>query len=178
MESLVELGYAGTTTSEVQKRAGVSRGALLHHFPSRAALLADAVRYLAEMRSQDPRWNPASSARSADRVGRTIDLLWSSFHGPLFWAAMELWIASRTDPELRQVLLPQERLLGGLSRQWCDEQFGPDIVSRPHYEDFRNTLLAAMRGEALARALLPLTDRNQRHLQNWKELGRAVLAAE
>ena len=36
---LVESGYAGTTTLTIQARAGVSRGRLLHHFPSKETLL-------------------------------------------------------------------------------------------------------------------------------------------
>jgi AcrR family transcriptional regulator len=52
VDSLVEHGFAGTTTLEVQRRAGVSRGALLHHFPSKAELLVATIGHLAEMRAQ------------------------------------------------------------------------------------------------------------------------------
>src|SRR3954463_10833907 len=44
---LVEDGSAGAATLAVQARAGVSRGRLLHHFPSRAELLVAAAQYLA-----------------------------------------------------------------------------------------------------------------------------------
>jgi AcrR family transcriptional regulator len=53
VESLIEVGFARTTTLEVQRRAGVSRGALLHHFPSKAELLVAAVAHLAEMRAKE-----------------------------------------------------------------------------------------------------------------------------
>src|SRR5262245_49365185 len=43
---LVDLGYGSTTTLEVERRAGVSRGARIHHFPTKAALLASAVDHL------------------------------------------------------------------------------------------------------------------------------------
>src|SRR5512146_1580663 len=52
VESLIEVGFARTTTLEVQRRADVSRGALLHHFPSKAELLVAAVDHLAEMRAR------------------------------------------------------------------------------------------------------------------------------
>src|SRR3954471_19580098 len=53
VESLIEVGFARTTTLEVQRRAEVSRGALLHHFPSKAELLVAAVDHLAEMRARE-----------------------------------------------------------------------------------------------------------------------------
>ena len=46
VQSLVEDGYAATTTLRVQHRAGVSRGALLHHFPRREDLYVAAVHQL------------------------------------------------------------------------------------------------------------------------------------
>ena len=39
VDSLVERGYRGTTTSDVARRAGVSYGALLHHYPTKADVL-------------------------------------------------------------------------------------------------------------------------------------------
>ncbi|MEV6217467.1 helix-turn-helix domain-containing protein [Nocardia sp. NPDC051833] len=48
---LVEFGYARTTTLRVQQRAGVSRGALLHHFPSKPDMFVAAVRSVAEQQS-------------------------------------------------------------------------------------------------------------------------------
>jgi AcrR family transcriptional regulator len=53
VESLIEVGFARTTTLEVQRRAEVSRGALLHHFPSKAELLVAAIDQLAEMRARE-----------------------------------------------------------------------------------------------------------------------------
>src|ERR1700752_1418105 len=55
VESLIEVGFTRTTTLEVQRRANTSRGALLHHFPSKAELLVAAVDHLAEMRARELR---------------------------------------------------------------------------------------------------------------------------
>src|SRR3954463_3943788 len=88
---LVEDGYAGASTLAVQARAGVSRGRLLHHFPSRAELLVAAAQYLAT--------NPPAARKGRavaqmpavppgpPQVDRAIDLLWATFHEPPFWAA-------------------------------------------------------------------------------------------
>src|SRR5260370_41308098 len=50
LECLVSRGFGGTTTTEVAHRAGVSPGALLHHFPAKADLLCAAVAHLIEVR--------------------------------------------------------------------------------------------------------------------------------
>src|SRR5690242_20163945 len=140
VESLIEVGFARTTTLEVQRRADVSRGALLHHFPSKAELLVAAVDHLAVMRARElkllagqlPEERPRGDAiesgpRPKDRThlaprgplggaarARTdavIGLLWQCFSGAFFQVAMELRTAARTDPELRPVLASAERAL-------------------------------------------------------------------
>ena len=47
---LFERGYAGTTTTEIASRAGVSRGAQLHHFPRKDELVVSALEYVFELR--------------------------------------------------------------------------------------------------------------------------------
>src|SRR3954471_4979399 len=78
---LAERGYAATTTVEVARRAGVSRGAQLHHFPTKAELLAAAVEHLHAKRRAEFREAMASVPDSADRLDAGIDLLWSVCHG-------------------------------------------------------------------------------------------------
>src|SRR5919109_2573967 len=50
IEQLAEHGYGRTTTVEVAERAGVSRGALVHHFSTRSDLVLAALEYLCERR--------------------------------------------------------------------------------------------------------------------------------
>jgi len=105
VSSLVDLGFSGTTTTEVAHRAGVSLGALLHHFPSKADLLAAAVGHVLERRQAEFREAMTGVAPGVDRIDAAIDLLWSSFSGPTFTAWLELWVASRTDAELAREIL-------------------------------------------------------------------------
>src|SRR2546422_865240 len=80
VDTLIELGYARTTTLEVQRRAELSRGALLHHFPSKAGLLAATIEHLAEMRGRELRAVEVRlPAGRAARISAAIDLLWESF---------------------------------------------------------------------------------------------------
>src|SRR5882672_9007518 len=55
LECLTELGYARTTTTEIAERGGVSRGAQLHHFPTKAELVTEAVEHLFERRNEESR---------------------------------------------------------------------------------------------------------------------------
>ncbi|TSD99201.1 TetR/AcrR family transcriptional regulator [Skermania sp. ID1734] len=100
IECLVEYGYAGTTTPRVAAKAGVTRGAQVHHFPSKADLVTAAVRHLATKRAEEAIRELSKALGAEDALSRGLDLLWEIHQGPLFVAAVELWVAARTDPEL------------------------------------------------------------------------------
>jgi AcrR family transcriptional regulator len=108
LDTLVERGYAATTTTEVARRAGVSRGAQLHHFPSKAELLTAAVGHLLDRRVAEYRKAFAQTAPGADYLDAAIDLLWSMYQGPSFVAWVELWVAARTDATLRAAVVSME----------------------------------------------------------------------
>lgn len=113
IECLVELGFARTSTQEIARRAGVSRGAQLHHFPTKEALVTAAVGHLVDKRL-------AEILAAKPDPERGVEVLSEAFSGPLFYAALELWVAARTDATLREAMLPLERkvseaLMGGAS---------------------------------------------------------------
>jgi AcrR family transcriptional regulator len=178
VESLVELGYARTTTQEVQRRAGVSRGALTHHFTSKAELMLAAVDHLYEEFSSSVRQAAVDlPAESATRVRLGVELVWQRFHGPLFVAAMELWTAARTDPELRVALLPHERRLGSQLRRLAVEVFGAELARHPAAESMYQVMLTSMRGQAMTFALQPDAT-GDRFLQHWLELIEVFASGE
>jgi AcrR family transcriptional regulator len=98
LECLADLGYGATTTTEVVRRAGLSRGAQVHHFPTKAELVVAAVEHLFRRRHEEFRAAFAERERTLDAA---LDLLWEMFQGPTFDAWLELVVAGRTDPELR-----------------------------------------------------------------------------
>jgi AcrR family transcriptional regulator len=104
IECLVDLGYANTTTREVARRAGVSRGAQTHHFESKAELVVAAIERLFDR--QCLRFREGFAALPEDR--RTLDqavaLLWEIVSGPSYPAVLEVTVAGRTDPDLRVVV--------------------------------------------------------------------------
>lgn len=101
---LSELGWARTTTTEIAERAGVSRGAQLHHFPTKAELVATAVDHLFARRDEEFRAAFAALPPDVPRGPAAVDLLWSMARGPTFHAWLELVVAARTDPELKDTV--------------------------------------------------------------------------
>lgn len=176
---LVSEGYAGASTLAVQARAGVSRGRLLHHFPSREELLVAAASHLVtEMlaEAQDRAARLADSvADEAERVDRCVELIWATFQEPPFWAAMELWNAARTDEDLRAALRIEERRITTAIRAVADRIWGPAIVSSPRYPVLRELLFTSMRGVAIAYSFQDRPAATDPHLAMWKALAREML---
>jgi AcrR family transcriptional regulator len=179
VDTLVELGYARTTTQEVQSRAGVSRGALTHHFTAKADLVLAAMDHLYEEFSESVRKAAAALPDDpASRIRLGVELIWERFHGPLFVASMELWTAARTDPELRAALLPHERRLGAQLRELSVEVFGERVARHPASEAVYQVLLTSMRGQAMTYALQPDAPRTVPHLQHWLAIADAFARAD
>src|SRR4051812_49868558 len=87
IDCLIKYGWSGTTTTIVAETAGVSRGAQLHHYPTKSALVLAAVEHLTQRRADELRAEAAAlPATAPDRTERVIDLLATAFTGPLFHA--------------------------------------------------------------------------------------------
>jgi AcrR family transcriptional regulator len=98
IESLVELGWAATSTTEVVRRAGVSRGAQVHHFPTKEDLVLAALDYLLERRMRA--FESAFADLPADQrsPANAMRLMFEHCFGETFEAWLELVMAARTDP--------------------------------------------------------------------------------
>ena len=166
VDCLVERGWAGTTTTLVADRAGVSRGAQLHHYRTKSALLIAAVEHLAERRSAELRAEAAGLPPDGDRLEATIELLASLFTGPLFAAAIEVWVAARTDPALRTALVPVEARFGREVHRLTVELLRAD-ESRPGVREAVQTTLDLMRGLGVASLLTDDSARRTRLLADW-----------
>ena len=155
VESLIEVGFARTTTLEVQRRANASRGALLHHFPSKTELLVAAVDHLAEMRAAELRLLSAElpAEGKGSRTDAVLDLLWQCFSGTFFQVAMELRTAARTDLELRPVLVAAERALRDRIVAQARKLFGKDVSEHPGLERAIDFTLQFMIGSAMTAVL-------------------------
>lgn len=165
---LSELGYAGTTGPAVAARAGLSRGAQLHHFGTRDQMVIAAVEHLAQQRLA--RVNEDLTKRIGAGSDKTVDggvavgaleLLAEATSGPLYGATLELWAAARTDADLRNQLVPaEERVHAGL-REVCRAW----ITSDPLLVQMTLDLLL---GRGVSGMLVPHPPRWQRDvLERW-----------
>ena len=170
---LAEEGYAATTTSRIQERAGVSRGSLLHQFPSRDDLLVAAVQHLAVQRT-----NQVDIPKAAGTIDDAVEQIWLTFHGPLYRAAVQLWAASQHRPDLAEALRGPEHDLGGHIRSLIIGLFGPVHVAHPGFADLAPTLLSSMRGVALTYTFEPRDFTREPNLAVWTRLAHRVLESQ
>ncbi len=176
VDSLVEHGFAGTTTLEVQRRAGVSRGALLHHFPSKAELLVATIGHLTEMRARELKARASELPEGPARIDAVLDLLWECFAGPLFQVSIELRAAARTEPELRRVLTAAERgVRDGILAQ-TRAMMGKDVAARPGFEAAIDLTLHLMMGAATTALLHGEEARIGGLIARWKSMFPLVLS--
>lgn len=169
IDCLVELGYARTTVQEICLRAGVSRGAQQHHFATKAELMASALEHLFTRLAHQLHQATDQLPRGPQRLAQGIDRLWQAYSGTLSTAAMELWVAARTDPELRRVLLPVDRGLGHATLELYRQAAGNDADEQL---DERLVLLTVhlTRGLALDAMIGGDATRRSTLLDEWKAI--------
>ena len=114
IQCLLELGYANTTTALIANYAGVSRGAMMHHFPSRISVMRAVIDYLHVLRLQEYRdlmvdIDDPQSSLTDKAIRESVEAAWRYVNLPSFLAYQEMLAASRTDGELRQIIEPVEK---------------------------------------------------------------------
>lgn len=174
---LVEDGYANTTTRGIAERAGVSPGALQHHFASKQELMSEAITYLTRRLARDLMQRGLPSADSERQLAeQLVDRLWETLNGPLIEAATELAVAGRTDPSLRQRLAEAQReaveMVGVTARHLL-----PDETTHPGFVELISTVLAALRGMVLLGFVSP-ADRDAAYAAGRRHLLDMIAAWE
>lgn len=176
VECLVELGYAHTTVQEICQRAGLSRGAQQHHFTTKAELMTSALEHLFARLSAQILNVTADLPPGPDRIEVGIDQLWEAYSGTLSTAAVELWVAARTDPELRRSLLPVDRALGHATLQFYRQIVGSD-VDEHRAETLLLLTVHLIRGLALDAMIGGDARRRAALMAEWKSLMLAEFTA-
>lgn len=160
VECLVDEGFAGVTTQGVADRAGVSRGAHLHHFGTREALMAAAVERLVRRQGQALYAALEELPTGPGRAVAGLDLLWAAFASPMFVASMDVWSHARTDPELRAQLSEIERLLDREVLELARQLF-PEAADLDDFPQRVEMATATIRGLALQDMLNPNRGRSR-----------------
>ncbi len=174
VQSVLEVGYAATTTRRVAERAGVSQGAQTHHFPHRVDLVSAAVEWLAERRIAELRDMASELPEDPGlRTDALLDLMWADFSSATFTVFVKLWIAAADDPELYERLVPVERQVVRAIRELA-RQLGGDLVDVPGWEAQLALAITALRGLALTEHFEP-RDRPRR--DQWPQIRASLREA-
>jgi AcrR family transcriptional regulator len=177
IECLVERGFGGTSTTLVSELAGVSRGAQLHHFPTKNDLVVAAVAHLTEVRGAELAAAAAAVPEGPQRTRAVLRMLGDHFSSPVFTAALELWVAARTDAALLEAVAPLELRIGRETHRMTVDLLGAD-ESRPGVRELVQATLDLVRGLGLAATITDDTRRRNRILDQWaRTLDRALAAA-
>ncbi len=134
VESLAEFGYAGTTTTTVASRAGLTRAAMLYHFPSRMALVEATIHYVTRRRIEMYQDAVAAMPHEPGFIARMIDESWRQLQSKEFRAFCELSTAARTDPDLAAVFGPALAEYDRARRASAEALFPPDLRHRPGFD--------------------------------------------
>lgn len=149
IELLVERGYAGTSTRLAAEKAGLSLGALQHHFRTKAELTVEAMRFVTDRLAGEFISSIPREGDELERIGLALDRLFVVFRGPTFAAAMELHLAARTDQTLR---VPISQLHSEDRSRIRESAIAlmPGIETRPGFDGWLLVAVSAIRGLAVA----------------------------
>ena len=168
IDCLVEIGYARTSVQEICARAGVSKGAVQHHFTAKAELMAAAVEHLTTKLRRRLAASLDDLPGGGTGVAAAIDLLWEGYSGTLSTAVTELWVAARTDPELRAAIRPVDRALGRATLEHVTQVAGELPPGRAELLFWLTVNLT--RGLALDAELGGDPNRRRQLLDEWKRI--------
>ena len=179
IDALAETGWAAATVAVVAERAGVSRGAAQHHFPTREDLITAALEYMFDIRMAQAEAEALSLHRIAEGVGRTeavVGSLVESYTSPLFKAALQVWTHAAADPALRERIVPLEARFGRVSHRIAVAALGVDD-SDPVAHHLVHATMDLARGLGLADVLTDDSARRKEIVAQWASTLHAALDA-
>ncbi len=171
LDSLIEIGYANSSTQRIVERAGVTRGAQIHHYPSKQALVVAATEHLFQGFVDEVAPLAAAMRENELTLDGFVERMWEKFFaGRFFYASLELIVAARSDPALKDQLIPLiRRLHRGLDDIWYRYFRGTDI-SPARVDTLLNMTLCLFRGMAVQAVLREDPAYYRELLDAWKEI--------
>ena len=167
---LAELGWTASTVAVVAERAGVSRGAAQHHFPTRESLFTAALEHVSQVRANEMKRELAGLPGGASPdTAAVVELVMSLFTGTLFRAALALWVAAAAEPQLREQMIPLEARIGREIHRVVVELLGVD-EREPGVRETVQATLDLARGLGLANLLTDDGARRDRIARQWARI--------
>jgi AcrR family transcriptional regulator len=170
LDVIYDVGYHAATTHEIALRAKVSRGALLHHFPSRADIILAAMETLLEDGTAEIRAVAQNVRNGKVPLEEFVEFLWSLFSGRFFYLSLEMITEARNDAELRERIIPVvTRFHKALDANWvefCDADKRPARQARI----ILNLTVCLVRGMGVQTVLRPEPAYYRDLIEAWKAL--------
>ncbi len=179
IDCLNDLGYIKSGTVEIARRAGVSRGALVHHYPSKHDLIVATAEYHWNWIAEEVRSLAMTMHDGQLSLETFIDNLWNKVFQPrVSHASIEMIIAARTNPELRKELVPMlNRLYWDYDQIWS-QFFRNSGVPTERVEMLFDLTIELLRGMTLQRVLNDDPGYYQKFLDSWKTIVTTCLNNE
>lgn len=173
---LAEQGWEVSTVGHIAAEAGISRGAVQHHFRTREALILAALEHMFEERVAllDALTDPGGAG--PERVHAVVTGLVDAVGGELFRAALQVWTVAAADPELRSAVVPLERRFARGVHRRAVRLLGVDDAD-PALRGLIQATLDLARGLALADVLTDDSRRRARVVRAWSDQLAVALAA-
>jgi AcrR family transcriptional regulator len=173
MRLFAEQGYHPAGNAVIAEAAGLTRGAMLYHFPSREALLDAAIPYIQAERARAFERVAKDMPPGADRTDHAIDSYWRLLHEPAFIAFSELEAAARTDEALRARLADAREAFD--MAQVSEHMFAMvQAGSGPRFQASRDLARFVLEGLARAHLAYDAEGRTERLLNVVKRAARML----
>ncbi len=178
LDSIFEDGFQRASTTEIVRRAGVSRGALLHHYPTKEKLIAAAVQHLLETEIADIRRVAGAYAEKQLTIDDFIDDMWRRFSGRLFMITIDFLASARTDEKLREAVMPVSLQFHRSLNEIWSQFFVNKTVAPQKIQVLLNATLCLMRGMGIQTIVRKDPQYFMEMQETWKDVLRALLSEE
>jgi AcrR family transcriptional regulator len=149
LRCFTKLGYFHTTTPAIADEAGLSRGAMLHHFRTRTDVVRAAIAHLHAKRLKAFRAAVEGLPLGENRAHAALRAHWEQLRHPLYAVFIELQVAARTDPDLADILAPAEAAFARELRETAREVVPEWNLAGPQFEIGYELVTCSLRGMAL-----------------------------
>ncbi len=178
LDCIFEDGFQNASTTAIVKRAGVSRGAMLHHYPTKEILIASAIEKLLEDEIDDLRAMAIAYAEKQKTIDDFVDYLWSRFSGRLFMITLDFLASARTDDKLREAVIPPSLNFHKSLNDIWSQFFKYEDISPERVRLHLNTTLCLMRGMGAQTVIRDDQEYFDEIRANWKSILHGLLDDE
>ena len=169
IQVLAHEGWASATVAAVAQRAGVSRGAAQHHFPTREALISATLEQIFDDLTLNADTLIRPDADESRRVRIAVEQAVSIYTGTEFKASLQIWAAAASDPALRELILPMEAKFARAAHRVTVAALDPDGTN-PRAHRAAQVTLDLARGLGLADTLSDDSRRRAQVVDTWVEM--------